>query len=230
MVAKFELNESHFRRDVNLVPGLHFLDIMPLLKDREAFKSTVDLLAARVREEFPEGIDYVAGIELRGVPFASALAYALGVGNVVARKKGKLPGLLHSSHYQTEYSFDQLEVQQDAVEPGAKVVVVDDLIATGASFSAVYDCLKKCQASVVGLAVPVEFPAAGGREKLQQSHPDVKLVSLVSLTYRGQKPKYDPADYEKERRDFLDFVSSCKKKDRCDISSAKEQEKVAKES
>ncbi|XP_074769102.1 adenine phosphoribosyltransferase isoform X2 [Athene noctua] len=112
------------------VPGVLFRDISPLLKDPAAFRALIDLLEDHLRASFPQ-IDFIAGLDSRGFLIGPPLAQRLGVGFVPIRKKGKLPGPTESVSYSLEYGKAELEIQSDAVEPGQKVVIVDDLLATG---------------------------------------------------------------------------------------------------
>ncbi|XP_040427573.1 adenine phosphoribosyltransferase isoform X2 [Cygnus olor] len=117
------------------VPGVLFRDISPLLKDPVAFRALIDLLEDHLRASFPH-IDFIAGLDSRGFLIGPPLAQRLGVGFVPIRKKGKLPGPTESASYTLEYGKAELEIQSDAVEPGQKVVIVDDLLATGGERSA----------------------------------------------------------------------------------------------
>ena len=144
-------------------PGIVFKDIMPLLADAEALQGAVDDLAAWAR---PLEIDYVVGAEARGFILGSALAYTLGCGFIAARKPGKLPYLTVGAKYALEYGFDALEMHVDAVPKGARVLVHDDLLATGGTAKAKIDLVEQLGAEVVGLAFVVELSFLGGRDKL----------------------------------------------------------------
>ncbi|HET6849597.1 MAG TPA: adenine phosphoribosyltransferase [Gaiellales bacterium] len=144
-------------------PGIVFKDIMPLLADAEALQGAVDDLAAWAR---PLEIDYVVGAEARGFILGSALAYTLGCGFIAARKPGKLPYLTVGAKYALEYGFDALEMHVDAVSKGARVLVHDDLLATGGTAKAKIDLVEQLGAEVVGLAFVVELSFLGGRDKL----------------------------------------------------------------
>jgi adenine phosphoribosyltransferase len=144
-------------------PGIVFKDIMPLLADAEALKAAVDDLAAWAR---PLEIDYVVGAEARGFILGSALAYTLGCGFIAARKPGKLPYLTVGAKYALEYGFDALEMHVDAVPRGARVLVHDDLLATGGTAKAKIHLVEQLGAEVVGLAFVVELTFLGGRDKL----------------------------------------------------------------
>ena len=110
-------------------PGIVFKDITPLLNNGPLFKKTIDILAERYRSQ---AVDTVVGIESRGFIIGSALAYALGSGFCIARKPGKLPYKTHAASYELEYGSDSLEIHRDGLVPGSRVIIVDDLIATGA--------------------------------------------------------------------------------------------------
>jgi adenine phosphoribosyltransferase len=144
-------------------PGIVFKDIMPLLADAESLQATVDELAEWVE---PLNVDYVVGAEARGFILGSALAYKLGCGFVAARKPGKLPYLTVGAKYALEYGFDALEMHVDAVPSGSRVLVHDDLLATGGTAKAKIELVEQLGAEVVGLAFVVELTFLGGRDKL----------------------------------------------------------------
>ncbi len=144
-------------------PGILFYDLTTLLKDKEGLRKVIDILT----QEF-EGkkIDKVVGIESRGFIFAPALAYNLKAGLVLVRKKGKLPAESISASYDLEYGQDVLEMHKDAIEPGQRVLIVDDLIATGGTAAATAQMVLQLGGEVVGLAFIVELGFLNGREKL----------------------------------------------------------------
>jgi adenine phosphoribosyltransferase len=144
-------------------PGIVFKDIMPLLADATALRSAVEQLAEWAE---PREVDYVVGAEARGFILGSALAYRLGCGFVCARKPGKLPYLTVGAKYALEYGFDALEMHVDAVPKGARVLVHDDLLATGGTAKAKIELIEQLGAEVVGLAFVVELSFLGGRDKL----------------------------------------------------------------
>ena len=144
-------------------PGIVFKDIMPLLADAEALHSAVEQLTEWAE---PLAIDYVVGAEARGFILGSALAYRLGCGFVCARKPGKLPFLTVGAKYALEYGFDALEMHVDALPKGARVLVHDDLLATGGTAKAKIDLIEQLGAEVVGLAFVVELTFLGGRDRL----------------------------------------------------------------
>ncbi|MEW8977122.1 MAG: adenine phosphoribosyltransferase [Symbiobacterium sp.] len=145
-------------------PGISFKDITTLLKDREAFHAAIEALASYFE---PLGVDMVTGPEARGYIFASALAYRLNAGFVPVRKPGKLPWKTRGISYQLEYGEDRLEVHEDAFVPGQKVLVVDDLLATGGTLRATVDLVESLGAQVVGVAVLIELSELGGRKRLE---------------------------------------------------------------
>jgi len=145
-------------------PGIVFKDITPLLSNGSLFGKTVDLIAERYRDQ---KVDTVLGIESRGFIFGSALAYKLGAGFSVVRKPGKLPYETHSADYELEYGKDTLEIHVDAVPRDARVVIADDLIATGGTAAATAELVSKLGATVVECAFVIELSFLHGREKLK---------------------------------------------------------------
>uniref|UniRef100_A0A8V0Y2I1 Adenine phosphoribosyltransferase n=1 Tax=Gallus gallus TaxID=9031 RepID=A0A8V0Y2I1_CHICK len=141
-------------------------DISPLLKDPVAFKALIDLLEDHLRASFPR-IDVIAGLDSRGFLIGPSLAQRLGVGFVLIRKKGKLPGPTESISYALEYGKAELEIQSDAVEAGQKVVVVDDLLATGGTMRAACELLVRLKADILECLVVIELKALGGAAKLE---------------------------------------------------------------
>jgi adenine phosphoribosyltransferase len=144
-------------------PGILFYDITTLLKDKQGLKDTIDALKSHY-----EGaqVDVVIGVEARGFIFAPALAYALGAGFVPVRKPKKLPSVCESISYDLEYGSDTLEVHKDAIGPGSKVLIVDDLLATGGTAAAVVRLVERLGGTVAGLGFVLELTFLGGREKL----------------------------------------------------------------
>jgi adenine phosphoribosyltransferase len=143
--------------------GILFYDVTTLLKDGAHFRAAIDAMIAPYRDQ---KIDIVAGVEARGFIFAPTVAYALGAGFVPVRKPGKLPAATYRASYELEYGTDSLEIHQDAVQPGQRVLIVDDLIATGGTARAVAQMIEKMGASVAGLSFLVELEFLHGREKL----------------------------------------------------------------
>ncbi|NWZ34852.1 APT phosphoribosyltransferase, partial [Brachypodius atriceps] len=142
-------------------------DISPLLKDPVAFRTLIDLLEDHVKASFPK-IDFIAGecLDSRGFLIGPPLAQRLGIGFVPVRKKGKLPGPTESISYSLEYGKAELEIQSDAVEPGQKVVIVDDLLATGGTMCAACELLKRLKAEILECLVIIELKDLKGSEKL----------------------------------------------------------------
>ena len=143
--------------------GILFYDLTTLLKDREGLRSVMDILTEEYKEK---EIDRVVGIESRGFIFAPVLAYNLNAGFVLVRKKGKLPAESISASYDLEYGQDVLEMHKDAIEPGQRVLIVDDLIATGGTAAATAQMVRELGGEVVGLAFVVELGFLKGRDKL----------------------------------------------------------------
>jgi adenine phosphoribosyltransferase len=152
-------------RDIPDFPkdGIVFKDIMPLLADAEAFRATVDRLAEFAEPRRP---DLVLGAEARGFMLGGALAYRLGCGFVAARKPGKLPWETVSAEYALEYGVDSLELHADAITSGARVLIHDDLLATGGTARAKVELVEQLGGEVVGLAFVIELAFLNGREKL----------------------------------------------------------------
>jgi adenine phosphoribosyltransferase len=145
------------------IPGILFRDITPLLADRAGFKATIDLFVDRFRDA---RVEAVVGIEARGYMLGAPVAHALGAGFIPVRKPGKLPGEKYSEEYALEYGTNTLEIHADAVGHGHRVLVVDDLLATGGTIAATLRLLEKLGAEVVGTAVLIELEALGGRAAL----------------------------------------------------------------
>jgi adenine phosphoribosyltransferase len=142
-------------------PGVMFKDITPLLADPAGFAAVIDALAVG-----HDGIDKVAGIEARGFILAAPVAYRLGVGFVPVRKKGKLPGPTYSETYELEYGTATVEVHVDAFRPGDRVLMIDDVLATGGTAAATAQLVRRSDAEVVSLNVLIELGFLGGRAKL----------------------------------------------------------------
>ncbi len=153
-------------------PGVVFKDITPLLADGAAFAATIDALSSG-----HERIDKVAGIEARGFILAAPVARQLGVGFVPVRKLGKLPGPTHAETYELEYGTAAVEVKTDAFEPGERVLVIDDVLATGGTAAATAALIKRCGAEVCSLSVLIELGFLGGRANL----PDLDVRTLIVI-------------------------------------------------
>ena len=164
-----------FIRDIPDWPkeGILFRDITPLLADPDAFAAAVDALSAGFTEA---GIEYVAAVEARGFIFGSVVAEKLGAGFVPIRKKGKLPAQTESITYDLEYGTDALEVHSDAVESGAKVLMVDDLLATGGTMAAACKLIEKIGGQVAGIVFLIELAGLRGVERIA----DYEVTSIIS--------------------------------------------------
>jgi adenine phosphoribosyltransferase len=145
-------------------PGILFYDITTLLKDPAAYRESIDLLTAPYRER---KVDIVVGMESRGFIFSAPMAYQLRAGFVPVRKLGKLPAETVSVEYALEYGTNTLEVHKDAIVPGQKVLIVDDLLATGGTVNGTIDLVRRLGGDVVGLAFLVELLFLKGRDKLR---------------------------------------------------------------
>jgi adenine phosphoribosyltransferase len=145
------------------IPGILFYDITTLLKDKVGFATLIDALSERF---VGKGIDLVLGMEARGFIFGPALAYRLNAGFVPVRKPGKLPAETTKVEYALEYGTNTLEVHRDAIQPGQRVIIVDDLLATGGTAAATVTLAKALGADIAGLGFVVELDFLKGREKL----------------------------------------------------------------
>lgn len=152
-------------RDIPDFPkkGILFKDITTLLARGDVFQSVINQIAARFK---PKKIEKIAGIESRGFIFGAPVAYKLGAGLVLIRKKGKLPYKTHSATYQLEYGTDTLEMHQDAVLEGTRVLIVDDLLATGGTARATAELVEKAGGKVAGFAFLIELEFLKGRNNL----------------------------------------------------------------
>ena len=155
-------------------PGILFRDITTLLKDKKAFKLAVDEI---VKKYTSKKIDKVVGIESRGFILGAVVAYKLGAGFVLARKKGKLPCAKLSVTYALEYGTDTLEIHKDAIAPQERVLIVDDLIATGGTIGGVIDLVEQFKAKIVGVAFVIELVDLKGNHKLK-GYPFTSLVKF----------------------------------------------------
>lgn len=154
-------------------PGVVFKDITPLLSDAAAFRAAVDELAATA----PGDIDIVVGMEARGFIFAAPVALQLGAGFVPVRKPGKLPGEVHSEQFALEYGHETLTILTDALWPGARVMVIDDILATGGTVGATAALIKRLGATLVHVSVLMELEFLHGRETLAQA--GIETISAV---------------------------------------------------
>jgi adenine phosphoribosyltransferase len=165
-VEKNELNLTKYIRNIPDWPqkGILFRDITPLLADGRVFANAVKAISDRFRNE---KIDYIAAVEARGFIFGAAIAANLGAGFVPIRKKGKLPYKTESVTYDLEYGTDTLEVHIDAVKKGSKVLMVDDLLATGGTMAAACKLIEKIGGKIHGIAFLIELKDLGGRKKIE---------------------------------------------------------------
>ncbi|MFZ4675673.1 MAG: adenine phosphoribosyltransferase [Nodosilinea sp.] len=153
-------------------PGILFRDITPLLGNPAAMQYGIDQLAEQVTDY---RVDYIVGIESRGFIFGMPLAYKLGVGFAPVRKPGKLPAAVHAASYALEYGSDTLELHQDAFPTGSRVLIIDDLIATGGTAAATAELIEQTGCTVAGFGFLIELVGLGGRAKL----PDVPITVLL---------------------------------------------------
>ena len=163
-------------RDIPDFPkkGILFKDITTLLKEPRAFKQAIEELTELVRVHRP---DVVIGMESRGFIFAAPIAYLLNAGFVPVRKLGKLPGEVISTEYDLEYGTNTLELHSDAIGRGARVLIVDDLLATGGTVSATIELVERLQGEVVAVAFLVELTDLNGRDRLE----DYEVISLIKF-------------------------------------------------
>jgi len=163
------MKKSDLKQHIRDIPdfpkeGIIFKDITTLLKDKDAFKKSVDLLVKKFKKE---RIEYVIGVEARGFIFGSVIAYKLGAGFIPVRKKGKLPYKTKRISYALEYGTDELEIHEDALVGNSRVLIVDDVLATGGTIKAVCDLVKAQGAEIAGVAFLVELGFLKGKSKLQ---------------------------------------------------------------
>ena len=155
-------------------PGILFLDILPLLKDPALLRKLTQGLA-----NFARDIESIVGIEARGFILGSAIAIELNKGFVPLRKKGKLPGAVHSQSYGLEYGTDEIEVQDGVLNQGERVVLVDDVLATGGTLIAGVKLLQKCGVIIESVIVALEIGFLNGRELFEKEFPDIPLHALI---------------------------------------------------
>lgn len=169
-----EVNLEEKIRDVSNFPkdGIIFKDITPLLQDAAAFRYAIDVLTIKYHDK---GVDVVVAAEARGFILGAPLAYNLGVGFVPVRKPVKLPAECISAEYALEYGFDSLYMHKDAILPGQKVLIIDDLLATGGTVGAKIELVEKLGGQVVGIAFLVELTFLNGRDRLK----DYEVTSLI---------------------------------------------------
>ena len=155
--------------------GIQFKDITTLLSDPASFQRAIDLMAHR---HFADGIDAVVGVEARGFVMGAAMAYKLGTGVLLVRKAGKLPYKTVAATYDLEYGKDRLEIHEDAIRPGMRVIVADDVLATGGTMEAVVGLLERLGAEIVECCFLAELTDLKGRDKLKGQ----KVFSLLKFT------------------------------------------------
>ncbi|MGC9199390.1 MAG: adenine phosphoribosyltransferase [Acidobacteriaceae bacterium] len=153
-------------------PGILFYDITTLLKDKSGFAQLIDAFS---QYYIDKKVDLVLGIEARGFIFGPALAYRLNAGFVPVRKPGKLPAAVEKVKYDLEYGSDSLEIHTDAIQPGQRVIIVDDLLATGGTMQATMELVKRMGGEIVGVAVAIELDFLKGRERF----PGIDVLSLM---------------------------------------------------
>jgi adenine phosphoribosyltransferase len=170
------LKLEKFIRDIPDFPkkGIIFKDITPLIADPQAFKTTINLLAKKYHKQ---KIDKILCVESRGFIFASALAYKLGIGIVPVRKPGKLPYKTIKETYALEYGSDTLEMHIDAFKKGARVLIIDDLLATGGTVQACTRLVKKLGGRIAGIGFVIELGFLHGRDKLK----DFDIYSILKI-------------------------------------------------
>lgn len=169
-----ELITTHLREIPDFPePGVLFRDITPLLADGDAFRELVQRLADHYRGQ----VDAIAGLESRGFILAAPLATTLGIGMITVRKAGKLPGPVIGVDYQLEYGQARMELRPESVKPGSRVLIIDDVLATGGTAAAAVELIHRCQADVAAVAVLLELTDLNGRSKLE----GIKVESAVAF-------------------------------------------------
>jgi adenine phosphoribosyltransferase len=172
-----EEENMHFKDKIRVIldfpkPGIRFKDITTLLKEGDSYRAAIDTVAKQYANQ---EIDIIVGPEARGFVVGAPLAYALGTGFVLVRKSGKLPGETIQADFSLEYGKDSLTIHKDAIQPGQKVLIVDDLLATGGTIAATIDLVTQLGGEIVGAAFLIELRYLDGRKKVG----DVPLYSLV---------------------------------------------------
>lgn len=174
-MEKDRVNLTKYIRNIPDWPkkGILFRDITPLLADAKAFAAAVEIIVDRYRDK---NIDYVAAVEARGFIFGAAIAARLGAGFVPVRKKGKLPYKTESASYELEYGTATLEVHTDAIKKGSKILMVDDLLATGGTVAAACQLIEKIGGKIEAVAFLIELKDLGGRKKIEKYNISVEIV------------------------------------------------------
>lgn len=175
------MDKARLKEMIRVVPdfprkGISFKDITTIFKDAGALKYVVDSIADHFRDR---RVDMVVGTEARGFLIGTPLAYLLGAGFALVRKANKLPAERVQVKYELEYGTDVLEIHKDAIKPGQRVLIVDDLLATGGTMRATTELVKKLGGEIVGFAFLIELTALGGREALK----DYEVFSLITYEY-----------------------------------------------
>ncbi len=173
------MNNALLEKSIRSIPdfpkkGILFRDVTTLIQNKEAFKKSVDLLAKKFKGK---GIDKVVGVEARGFIFGAAVAHKIQAGFVPVRKKGKLPFKTISTTYQLEYGTDTLEIHQDAIKTGEKILVIDDLLATGGTVKAVIELVNRLGGKISGVGFIIELVDLKGRDKFKE-YPVFSLVKF----------------------------------------------------
>ncbi|MFA4992613.1 MAG: adenine phosphoribosyltransferase [Candidatus Omnitrophota bacterium] len=172
-------NNCNLEKSIRSIPdfpkaGILFRDVTTLIQDKAAFKKSIDLLAKKYKGK---KIDKIVGVEARGFIFGAAVAHKIGAGFVPVRKKGKLPYKTISTTYELEYGTDTLEIHKDAISNNEKVLIIDDLLATGGTVKAVVDLIKQLHGKIVGIGFVIELVDLHGRDKLK-NYPVYSLVKF----------------------------------------------------
>jgi len=173
------MNNALLEKSIRNIPdfpkkGILFRDVTTLIQNKDAFKKSVDLLAKKYKGK---GIDKVVGVEARGFIFGAAVAHRIQAGFVPVRKKGKLPAKTISTTYQLEYGTDTLEIHQDAIRPNEKVLIIDDLLATGGTVKAVIDLVNQLGGKISGIGFIIELVDLKGKDKFKE-YPVFSLVKF----------------------------------------------------
>ena len=159
-------------------PGIGFKDITPVVQDAESFNFVIDRMVSWAKERNPQ---IIVGIESRGFLFAAPVANKLGLGLAIIRKKGKLPSKTICVRAPNEYAVEYFEIHADCILPGQRVLIIDDLIATGSSSVSAIDLVKKMGGEVVGFLFLVELGFLNGMDFIKKKHPDVDIFSLIQF-------------------------------------------------
>jgi len=162
----------NFKKYIREVPnwpkfGVNFKDITTLLENKEVFKSVIDELCLPYKNK---KIDKVVGIDARGFLLAGVVAYKLGAGISIVRKKGKLPYKTKAKNYELEYASATIEMHEDTIKQGERVIIIDDLVATGGTILATIDLIKEMGGEIVGVSVIIDLPFLGGSEKIKNKY------------------------------------------------------------